>query len=72
MQAVVIGLVATSAVAGVAHTGVSSKPLVEASRYSALAASENLGKLDTTAGEAFQRAPQPSRSTPFGSLRSLK
>lgn len=56
MKAVVIGLVAASAVASVAHAGASSKQFVEASRCSALAASENLGKLDTTAVEAFLRS----------------
>lgn len=55
MKAVIIGLVAASAVASVAHAGVSSKQFVEASRCSALAASDNLGKLDTTAVEAFLR-----------------
>lgn len=54
MKKVLIGLVAVS-FAGVAHaeTSVSDKQFVEASRCSALAASENLGKLDTTAIQAF-------------------
>lgn len=55
MKAIVIGLVVVSAVAGVAHADVSGKQFVEASRCSALAASENLGKLDTSTVEAFLR-----------------
>lgn len=53
MKAVIIALVAAGSIAGAAHAGVSDKQFVEASRCSALAASENLGKLDTTAVDAF-------------------
>lgn len=55
MKAIIIALVAAGSIAGVAHAGSSDKQFVEASRCSALAASENLGKLDTTAVEAFLR-----------------
>ncbi len=54
MKKVLIGLVAVS-FAGVAHAeaSISDTQFVEASRCSALAASENLGKLDTAALQAF-------------------
>lgn len=55
MKAVIIALVAAGSIAGVANAGASDKQFVEASRCSALAASENLGKLDTSAVEAFLR-----------------
>ena len=55
MKAVIIALVAAGSIAGVAHASPTDKQYVEASRCSALAASENLGKLDTTAIEAFLR-----------------
>lgn len=55
MKAVIIALVAAGSIAGVAHAGATDKQFVEASRCSALAASENLGKLDTTAVDAFLR-----------------
>jgi hypothetical protein len=53
MKAVLIALVAAGSIAGVAHAGATDKQFVEASRCSALAASENLGKLDTSAVDAF-------------------
>jgi hypothetical protein len=56
MKAVLIALVAAGSIAGVAHAGATDKQFVEASRCSALAASENLGKLDTTTVEAFLRS----------------
>lgn len=54
MKKVLVGLVAVS-FAGIAHaeSSLSDKQFVAASRCSALAASENLGKLDTTALQAF-------------------
>ena len=65
MKAVIIALVAVGSIAGVAHAGASDKQFVEASRCSALAASENLGKLDTTAVDAFLRnaAAEQKQST---------
>jgi len=64
MKKVLVALVAVS-FAGVAHaeSGVSDKQFVEASRCSAMAASENLGKLDATAVEAFLRAEGPNRKS---------
>lgn len=61
MKAVVFALVAATSVAGVAHAGISDKEFVEASRCSALAASENLGKLDTTSLEALLRTEGADR-----------
>lgn len=61
MKAVLIALVAAGSIAGVAHAGATDKQFVEASRCSALAASENLGKLDTSAVDAFLRAESADR-----------
>ncbi len=65
MKAVLIALVAAGSIAGVAHAGATDKQFVEASRCSALAASENLGKLDTAAVDAFLRnsAAEQKQST---------
>lgn len=62
MKEVVIALVAVS-FAGVAHaeSNVTDKQFLAASRCSALAASENLGKLDTTSLEAFLRTESAGR-----------
>lgn len=61
MKAVLIALVAAGSIAGVAHAGATDKQFVEASRCSALAASENLGKLDTSAVDAFLRTESVDR-----------
>lgn len=61
MKAVLIALVAAGSIAGVAHAGATDKQFVEASRCSALAASENLGKLDTSAVDAFLRTEAADR-----------
>jgi len=61
MKAVIIALVAAGSIAGVAHASATDKQFVEASRCSALAASENLGKLDTTAIDTFLRAEAADR-----------
>ncbi|PIB92704.1 hypothetical protein [Caulobacter sp. FWC2] len=61
MKAVLIALVAAGSIAGVAHAGATDKQFVEASRCSALAASENLGKLDTSAVDAFLRTESADR-----------
>jgi hypothetical protein len=61
----VLIVLAVASFAGVAHaeTSVSDKQFVTASRCSALAASENLGKLDTTALEAFLRDQGANRAS---------
>lgn len=61
MKALIIATVALGSFAGVAHAGVSNLSYLEAARCRGLAASENLGKLDTTALDAFLRAESPSR-----------
>jgi soluble P-type ATPase len=66
MKAAIIALVAAGSIAGVAHAGATDKQFVEASRCSALAASENLGKLDTTAVDAFLLTESADRK---GSVR---
>ena len=62
MKKVLIALAAVS-FAGIAHaeSALSDKQFVEASRCSAMAASENLGKLDTTALEALLRDQSAER-----------
>jgi hypothetical protein len=61
----VLIVLAVASFAGAAHAqaSVSDKQFVTASRCSALAASENLGKLDTTALEAFLREQSANRSS---------
>ena len=55
MKALIVTAVAFAAFAGVAQAGVSNLNYLEAARCRGLAASENLGKLDTTALDAFLR-----------------
>lgn len=61
MKALIIAAVALGSVASVAHAGASNLSYLEAARCRGLAASDNLGKLDTTALDAFLRAESPSR-----------
>ncbi|ADG10081.1 hypothetical protein B7G68_08200 [Caulobacter segnis] len=55
MKALIITAVAFGAFAGAAQAGVSNLDYLQAARCRGLAASENLGKLDTTALDAFLR-----------------
>ncbi len=73
MKVVLIALVAAGSIAGVAHAGATDKQFVEASRCSALAASENLGKLDTSAVEAFLRssAAEQKQSTRIDAVTKM-
>lgn len=61
MKALIIATVAFGSLAGVAQAGVSNLSYLEAARCRGLAASENLGKLDTTALDAFLRAEGAER-----------
>jgi hypothetical protein len=61
MKALIIATVAIGSLAGVAHAGVSNLTYLDAARCRGLATSENLGKLDTTALDAFLRAEGASR-----------
>ncbi|WP_066683931.1 hypothetical protein [Caulobacter sp. CCH9-E1] len=55
MKALIVTAAAFAAFAGVAQAGVSNLNYLEAARCRGLAASENLGKLDTTTLDAFLR-----------------
>lgn len=61
MKALIIAAVAFGALAGTAQAGVSNLNYLEAARCRGLAASENLGKLDTAALDAFLRDEGASR-----------
>jgi len=61
MKALIIAAVAFGSLAGVAQAGVSNLSYLEAARCRGLAASENLGKLDTAALDAFLRTEGASR-----------
>lgn len=61
MKALIVTAAAFAAFAGVAQAGVSNLNYLEAARCRGLAASENLGKLDTAALDAFLRDEGASR-----------
>jgi hypothetical protein len=62
MKALIIATVAVASFAGVAHAGVSDRQYLEVARCRGLAASENLGKLDTAAIDALLRDDGGTRS----------
>ena len=55
MKALIIATVAVASFTGVAHAGVTDRQYLDAARCRGLAASENLGKLDTTAIDTLLR-----------------
>jgi hypothetical protein len=61
MKTLIIAAVAFGSLAGVAQAGVSNLEFLEAARCRGLAASDNLGKLDTAALDAFLRDQGSSR-----------
>jgi hypothetical protein len=62
MKALIIAAAAFASFAGVAHAGVSNLQYLEAARCRGLAASENLGKLDTAAIDTFLRDESSTRN----------
>ena len=62
MKALIIATVAVASLAGVAHAGVSDFRYLEAARCRGLAASDNLGKLDTAAIDEFLRNEGATRT----------
>lgn len=62
MRTLIITTVAVASLASAAHAGsVTNLQFLEAARCRGLAASENLGKLDTTALDSFLRAEGSTR-----------
>ena len=62
MKVLIIATVAVASFAGVAQAGVSNFQYLEAARCRGLAASENLGKLDTAAVDTFLRTEGATRT----------
>ena len=62
MKALIIAAAAFASLAGVAQAGVSNFQYLEAARCRGLAASENLGKLDTAAIDEFLRNEGATRT----------
>ena len=62
MKALIIATVAVASLAGVAHAGVSDRQYLDVARCRGLAASENLGKLDTTAIDTLLRDESATRT----------
>lgn len=66
MKSLIIAAAALSTLAGAAHAkdAVTDRQFLEAARCRGLAASEGLGKLDTSAIDAFLRAESEARQLP--------
>ncbi|MET3667602.1 hypothetical protein [Caulobacter sp. 1776] len=62
MKLLIIATAAVASFAGIAHAGASDLQYLEAARCRGLAASENLGKLDTAAVDNFLRTESDTRS----------
>ncbi len=72
MKTLIIAAVAFGALAGAAQAGVSNLDFLDAARCRGLAASENLGKLDTTALDAFLRDQGSAREAAVRTSASNK